>query len=383
MKFVLAPDSFKESLSSLDAVEALAAGIQEVYPHAHITKVPMADGGEGTCEVITNILGGEFISINVHDPLGAATTARFGFVAQSKTAIIEVAEAIGIHLIEAEARDIWAAQSFGVGELLTEALNQGAQKIILGLGGTVTNDGGAGMLSALGVQFKDKNGNTLDPTPRNLSACTSLDTSDLDPRWRTVEIILASDVTSPATGKEGATYIFGPQKGATPDSLEELDKSIATLVRALELHTGKAIDSLPGAGAAGALPIGLFALFSADMTPGADLILDLVKFDDLCTPDSFVLTGEGRIDNQTAVGKGPARVASRAKAQGSKVFAFGGLIDSSSTELTPALFDAIIPINRDVGDLKTALESAGPNLSRAAAMSCSILEAAQSEGAIS
>lgn len=373
MKFVLAPDSFKESLSSLDVVDALSEGIQRVFPYAQIQKIPMADGGEGTCEVITNIFGGEFINVDVQGPLGKPIQARFGYIEKSKTAVIEVAEAIGIHLIKPEERDIWSANSFGVGQLLNEALNQGAKKIILGLGGTVTNDGGAGMLSALGVKLLNDGGHVIEPTPKTLSSCASINTSDLNPLWGDIEITLASDVTSPATGVSGASYIFGRQKGASSNDLQHLDTGIAALVQTLELHTDKKINNLAGAGAAGALPIGLFALFKTHMVPGADLILDLINFDDQCTPESIVFTGEGRIDNQTVFGKGPARVAERAKQKGSKVFAFGGSVDNSASDLIPGLLDAIIPINRDIGDLESALKQTRTNLVKASEMTCRIL----------
>ncbi|WP_080796425.1 glycerate kinase [Corynebacterium pacaense] len=375
MRFIIAPDSFKESLSASQAALAMAAGIERVFVDADIRLIPIADGGEGTCEVITQALGGEIHRVQVRGPLGMETTAAFGYAPDSGTAIIEVAEAIGIHLIPAASRDIWRACSFGVGQLLQTALDMGAQRIILGLGGSVTNDGGAGMLHALGVRVLDSAGSPLPATPRGLQQCTSVDWSAVDPRWQEVEIVIASDVTSPATGPEGATYVFGPQKGAQLEDLPALDTAIGRWVTALEEASGRAIGEHPGAGAAGALATGLLAFFDATITPGADLILDLVDFSGQCDEDCIVFTGEGKIDAQTAVGKGPARVAELARKRGARAFAFGGLVDEGAQKLLPELFDAVIPINRSVGDLAGALAGAQGNLREASAMVCHILAA--------
>lgn len=375
MKFIVAPDSFKESLTAVQASQAMAKGIKQVFPEADIRMTPIADGGEGTCEVITQALGGEIYHTQVAGPLGEPTIATFGYVTDTRTAVIEVAEAIGIHLVPEESRDIWKASSFGVGQLLKTVLNHGATRIILGLGGSVTNDGGVGMLSALGLRVLDTAGSPLPATPLGLKQCASVEFTALDSRWNNVEIIIASDVTSPATGPGGASYIFGMQKGAHESDLPVLDKAIGRWVSALEDASNLVIDDHPGSGAAGALATGLLTFFNASIEPGADLILNLVNYADHCDEDCIVFTGEGKIDNQTSFGKGPARVAQLSKELGARVFAFGGLIEETANDLIPNCFDAVIPINRNIGDLTNALNSAEKNLYDASTMLCHILNA--------
>lgn len=375
MKFIVAPDSFKESLSAVQASNAIAKGIRKVFPDPDIRLIPIADGGEGTCEVITHALGGEIHHTQVAGPMGEQTRAKFGYVFDNQTAIVEVAEAIGIHLVAEDARNIWSANSFGVGQLLQKVLDLGATRVILGLGGSVTNDGGVGMLNALGVQALDFSGSPLPATPRGLEQCVSVDFSALDPRWDDVQIIIASDVVSPATGPNGATHIFGQQKGARTTDLPALDNVISKWVKALENASSREINDYPGAGAAGAIATGLLAFFNVSITPGADLILDLVNYSDHCDKDCIVFTGEGKIDNQTAFGKGPARVAQLSKELGAQVFAFGGLIDKTADDLIPTYFDAVIPITRSIGDLQNALATAEENLSEASIMLCHILNA--------
>lgn len=373
MKFIVAPDSFKESLSSYQAAKALSTGIRNVFPEAEIRSMPIADGGEGTCEVVTYALGGTIVQTQVTGPLGKPTKAKFGFISESQTAVIEAAEAIGIHLVEPNERDIWSASSTGVGELLQEALKLGASRIILGLGGTVTNDGGVGMMSALGVHALDSEGNRISPTPRGLQKCALIDASEIDPNWKSVEVLIASDVTSPATGETGATYIFGTQKGAGPEDLPSLDCAITNWVNALEEGTQNEIGHLPGTGAAGALGLGLIAYLDASISSGAELILELLGFTSHCDKHTIVFTGEGKIDNQTKYGKGPARVAELSRRIGAQVYAFGGLIDQSASDLIPAYFDAVIPITRSIGDLETALSKAEANLADASTMLCRVI----------
>ena len=375
MKFIVAPDSFKESLSAVQASHAIAEGIRKVFPDSDVRLIPIADGGEGTCEVITQALNGDIHYTKITGPLGEQTRAKFGYVTSTHTAIIEVAEAIGIHLVPEDMRDIWNASSVGVGQLLQQVLDLGATKIIMGLGGSVTNDGGVGMLNALGVQVLDSSGAPLPATPRGLEHCVSVDFSAVDARWKNVQIVIASDVISPATGADGATYIFGRQKGACQADLPALDKAISKWVRALEKASSLQINDYPGSGAAGALATGLVAFFNASIKPGADLILNLVNYSDHCDNDCIVFTGEGKIDNQTAFGKGPARVAELSKELGAQVFAFGGLIDETAQDLVPTYFDAVIPINRDIGDLHNALNTAEENLYEASIMLCHILNA--------
>lgn len=375
MKFIVAPDSFKESLTAVQASNAMAKGIKQVFPGSDIRITPIADGGEGTCEVITHALGGEIHYAQVAGPLGAPTSAAFGYVSDSRTAIIEVAEVIGIHLVPEKSRDIWNASSFGMGQLLETVLDHGATRIILGLGGSVTNDGGAGMLSALGLRILDATGNPLPATPLGLRKCASVEFSNFDSRWNNVEITIASDVTSPATGPNGASYIFGKQKGATEADLPILDEAIDRWVNALEDASNLSIDGHPGAGAAGAIATGLLAFFNVSIEPGAELILNLINYADHCDEDCIVFTGEGKIDNQTAFGKGPTRVAKLSKELGAQVFAFGGLVEKTANDLIPEYFDAVIPINRNIGDLANALTTAEENLYEASMMLCHILNA--------
>lgn len=348
MIIVVAPDSFKESLTSVEAAAAMAAGIHDVVPAAEVVEVPMADGGEGTVVAVTTALGGELRTSTVAGPAGARVTASWGFVPDTHTAVVELAEAAGIHLVPEARRAIWTAGTAGVGELLGLALDAGASTVIVGLGGSVTNDGGLGLLSALGVRAYDGMGAEVTPDANGMASVVRLDSSEVDPRWEEVQVVIAGDVTNPLCGPEGASAVFAPQKGATQEDIESLDAALGRWACVLAEHTGKDVERIrdtPGAGAAGGVGAALLAVLDARMESGADLLLELVDFPAVCRGADLVLTGEGSVDAQTGHGKAPAMVAKAAAREGVPTVAFGGRVSSSADTLVPEVFRSVVQIS--------------------------------------
>ncbi|NTW41692.1 MAG: glycerate kinase, partial [Cellulomonadaceae bacterium] len=272
MRVVLAPDSFKESMSAATAVDAMRRGVLSVMPDAQCLGVPLADGGEGTVDALVAALGGAVVTTTVTGPLGTAVEARYGWVEAERFAVVEVAAAVGIDLVPLGERDIWRAGSRGVGELLLHALDQGARRVVVGLGGTVTNDGGAGMLQALGARLLDGVGADVPPGPAGLEALHSVDASGLDPRLAPLDVLLACDVTNPLLGPSGASAVFGPQKGAAPQDVARLDAALAVLAAHLGRLAGHDVASIPGAGAAGGIGAALLACTHARLRPGIEVV---------------------------------------------------------------------------------------------------------------
>ena len=328
MKIICSPDSFKESISAYDAARAMQKGILQVYPDADVELCPIADGGEGTVEAMVQATGGEYRQAEVAGPLGQPVTASWGLLGhqdgQPLTAVIEMAQAAGLDLVLPENRNPANTTTYGVGELIREALGAGAKKIIMGIGGSCTNDGGAGMAQALGVQFTDRT-KTLITKPMTGSMLPSVDTIDrshLDPRIEWTQIIVACDVNNPLTGALGASAVYGPQKGATRETVEMLDEA---LVYFAEI-AGPEFESLPGAGAAGGLGFGLMAFLDASLQRGIDLVLDTLHFDERCAGASLCLTGEGKLDGQSLSGKACLGVAKRAAVFGVPTVALVGCV---------------------------------------------------------
>ncbi|WLR58845.1 glycerate kinase [Guptibacillus hwajinpoensis] len=324
MKFILAPDSFKGSLSALEVSKRMERGIKRVFPTSEIESFPLADGGEGTVDSLITITNGTFFSEEVYGPLGEKVIAKWGILGDGKTAVIEMAEASGITLLSEAELDPLRTSTFGTGELIKIALDHGCSKIILGIGGSATNDGGAGMATALGVKFLDETGTPLPPGGQALQHLDKIDTANLDQRVLFTEFTVACDVTNPLCGPEGASAIFSPQKGATPEMVKELDDSLANFGHKVETYLNKSIISEKGAGAAGGLGGGLIAFLDAKLKPGIDLILDLIQFEEELKNADLVLVGEGKTDNQTAYGKAPMGVGIRAKQHGVPVFCISG-----------------------------------------------------------
>lgn len=363
--FILAPDSFKESMSAKVACNAMERGIRKVFPNAKIIHVPMADGGEGTIDALVDGNGGTRIEVTVSGPLPTEkVTTYYGLLADKKTAVIEMAKANGIELLAEEKRNPLVTSTYGTGEMIQAALDQGVKTIIIGIGGSVTNDGGAGMAQALGVRFFDKDNRELLMGGAALATLSRIDTTDLDPRIKETEIIIASDVTNPLTGPKGASVVFGPQKGATSAMVEELDKALAHYAEVIEQDLGLEIKEQPGAGAAGGLGAGLLAFTGAKMQSGIELVIELTQLEEKIVQSDYVFTGEGGMDFQTKFGKTPYGVAKIAKKYNKPVLACAGYIGEQVEVLYEEGITAIFGILAKASSLDEALKSGEENLER-------------------
>lgn len=371
MKFVLAPDSFKESMTAKQAALAMERGIKKVFPDAECVIVPMADGGEGTVESLVSLENGRLLKTEVAGPLGDKVLAEYGMV--EKTAIIEMASASGLQMIKPADRNPLVTTSYGTGQLIKHALDQGADRILIGIGGSATNDGGVGMLQALGVSFKDETGAELPFGGGALNRLHSINVSGLDPRIKDVQIDVACDVTNPLTGENGASAIFGPQKGATPDMVQQLDENLAHYAMLIQKELGKDVATVSGAGAAGGLGTGLIAFLDARLLKGIDLVIEFTGLDKKVEGADFVFTGEGSIDHQTLYGKTPFGVASVAKRYDIPVMAFAGRVGDGVEVLYENGFTAIFGIVNGVGTLEEVLASGETNLCRTVENVCRVL----------
>ncbi|GAE27728.1 glycerate kinase [Halalkalibacter wakoensis JCM 9140] len=327
MKIVVSPDSYKGSLSSIEVSKSMKKGIQKAISNAEIKLMPLADGGEGTLDTLVTSTNGEFISEEVQGPLGDAVIARWGLLDSGRTAIIEMAEASGLTLIPKEKLNPLEASTYGTGQLIKSALNKGCKKIILGIGGSATNDGGSGMVAALGVKLLDSQGQELKPGGGSLSQLDRISIDQLDQRIYQTEFIVASDVSNPLCGPEGASYIFGPQKGATPEMVTTLDQGLKQYAEKIKQYLSKDILNEPGAGAAGGLGAGLITFLNASIKPGIEIILDLLEFEKDVINADLVITGEGKTDIQTSFGKAPMGVGIRAQKHGVPVICVSGSVD--------------------------------------------------------
>ena len=367
MKIVIAPDSFKGSLTARQAADAIERGVRRVTPDADIIPIPMADGGEGTVRALVDATGGRLIPVRVTGPLGEPVAATYGILGDGTTAVIEMAEAAGLHLV-GTAPDPLHATTRGVGELILDALGHGAERIIVGLGGSATNDGGAGMAQALGVRLFDADGRNLPGGGAELADLDRIDCTGLDPRVACTPIILASDVTNPLTGPDGASAVFGPQKGATPAMVERLDRALAHYAAVVRRDTGRSVDATPGSGAAGGLGAGFLAFTDATMRSGIDLVIETVGLKERAVCADYCFTGEGRIDGQTQYGKTPMGVARamHEAAPACRVIALAGSIGEDAEQLNALGFAAVFGIQSGAVCLQEALAGASRNLERTA-----------------
>lgn len=361
--FVLAPDSFKGSLTAREVSLAMECGIKKVLPTAECIKVPMADGGEGTVQSLVDATNGKLFELEVKGPLGSPVMASYGIMGDEKTAAIEMASASGLHLVNEYTRNPLITTTYGTGELVKACIDKGIKKIILGIGGSATNDGGAGFAQALGVRFLDKQGHELSPGGAALSQLHKIDISGIDPRLKNIDIEIACDVSNPLCGKKGASNVFGPQKGATPKMVKILDDALYRYASILKDQLGKDIIDIPGAGAAGGLGAGLLAFTNARMKRGVDVIIEYTNLREIIKKADYVFTGEGGIDFQTQYGKTPYGVAEVAKAEGKKVIAIAGYIGNDINILYDT-FDAIIGILPGVMTMPEAIKSASKNIER-------------------
>ncbi|WHY67073.1 glycerate kinase [Neobacillus sp. SuZ13] len=374
MKFVLAPDSFKESMTAKKAALAMEKGVKAVFPHAECVIVPMADGGEGTVESLVSMTNGEIIKTEVIGPLGEKVIAEYGLLGEGQTAVIEMASASGLELITPKERNPLLTTTYGTGQLIKHALDKGVRRFLIGIGGSATNDGGAGMLQALGVSFKDQDENELPFGGGALHRLHSIDMSGLDKRIKTVQMDVACDVTNPLIGDNGASAIFGPQKGATTEMVRILDQNLAHFADVIKTQLGEDIAHLDGAGAAGGLGAGLLAFLNAHLKKGIDLVIEYTGLEEQVKEADYVFTGEGSIDGQTLFGKTPYGVAAIAEKYSVPVIAFAGRIGNGVESLYDNGFTAIIGILKGVTTLEEALECGEENLAFAAENVCRVLK---------
>lgn len=374
MKIVIAPDSFKESLTALEAAQAIENGMKKIIPDGQFIKIPMADGGEGTVQSLVDATGGRIISKKVTGPLGDPVDAFFGVTGDEKTAVIEMAAASGLHLVPADDRNPLITTTKGTGELILEALNLGVKHIIVGIGGSATNDGGAGMAKALGAKFLDSSRMEIGDGGGALSELDSIDLSTIDSRLSSVKIEVACDVDNPLTGPKGASAIFGPQKGATPKVVEQLDENLKRYAKVIIKDTGKDIEHIAGAGAAGGLGGGLMAFLNAELKRGVDIVLKAVQLEEYVKDADFVITGEGKIDGQTIFGKTPIGVANTAKKHGVPVIAIAGNIAHDSEVVHSHGIDAVFSIVPGVIELSQAFANAEEYVERLSANIASIIK---------
>jgi glycerate kinase len=366
VKIVLAPDSFKESMSAAEAISAMRDGVLAVLPDAECVGVPMADGGEGTVDAVVDALDGEIVTVEVADALGRPVAARYGYVPARRLAVIEMAAAAGLELIAPGERDVLRASTFGVGQLIAHALDRGAGEFLVGLGGSATNDAGAGMLTALGASLTDGKGAPLPPGGAALAELDRIDLSGLDPRLADVRIQLACDVTAPLLGPGGASAVFGPQKGAAPADVARLEAALTRFAAVADA----AHAETPGAGAAGGLGFALLEFLGATSRPGVDVVAETVGLEQALQGAEWVFTGEGGVDAQTLMGKTPFGVAQVAARTGTRVVIFAGRVADDASVLLDHGVDEIVGITAPGTPLAEALRTGPQSLARAAAEVC-------------
>lgn len=356
MKVVIAIDSLKGSLSSMEAGMAIKDGILAAKPDAEVIVKPLADGGEGTTDALIEGMNGERIDLTVTGPMHTPVDAYYGYLKDTNTAVMEMASAAGITLVPDSEKNPLLATSYGVGEMINDAIQRGCRNFIIGIGGSVTNDGGIGMLKALGVRFLDENGEDAGEGGQALAKIARIDVSGMNPLLKECHIQVACDVNNPLCGKNGSTYVYGPQKGVTEDMKKKLDEAMAHFARVTSETLENDYMNTPGAGAAGGLGYAFLAYTGAALTPGIELILDAVGLEEELSGADVVVTGEGRLDFQTAMGKAPVGVARLAKKYNAKVIAFAGSVTKEATACNKEGIDAFFPILRGVCTLAEAMD---------------------------
>ena len=371
MKIVIAPQGFKAGISGLEAAQAIARGVAAVAPRAETVLAPVADGGDGTLHALVDATGGQVFTSTVTGPLGQPLEARWGVMGDGGTAVIEMALASGLALVPQRRRNPRITTTAGTGEIMKEALERGYTRIIVGLGGSATNDGGAGFATALGARFLDSGGRSLTPGGSALIRLDRIEHSGLHPRLANATVIAATDVTNPLCGPDGASAIFGPQKGANPDMVRELDAALANYARVVSRDMGRDVLDQPGAGAAGGLGAGLMAFAGATLQSGIDMVCEVLNFDEMLRDADLVITGEGRADRSTIFNKAPAGVARHAQAHGVPTLLLAGSLGPGYEELYDHSLAAVIciadrPMSFEQSLSRSAelLESAARNATR-------------------
>ena len=370
LKVVVAPNAFKGTLTATEAAAAIARGVREVFPDAEVVEVPVADGGDGTVEALVSANHGDYRAAQVEGPLGDPVSAQYGLIESGRKAVVELATASGLTLIPLSRRDPRRTSTYGFGQLLEAARRDGAETIIAGIGGSATNDGGAGMAQALGYRLLDADGRDLPRGGAALSRLQRIESAGFDRGWRSVAVKVACDVTNPLTGPSGASAIYGPQKGADEAAVRELDAALARLAEVIERDLGKRVADIPGTGAAGGTGAGLVAFLEADLLPGAPLVVDAAGLDAKLRGADLVITGEGRADEQTAYGKAPGEVAKRAHATGIPVVLLAGSKGPGWEALSKLGVTSVVTLTEEGVNLQQALNEPGRMLTRAAVVAC-------------
>ena len=387
MKIVISPDSFKGSNSSIKVATLIEQGVRRVHPEAEIVKIPIADGGEGTVEAAVLGGNGQYRELEVTGPLGERLTARYGLLPGQtrgaglhKSAVIEMAAASGLPLVPEDKRNPLVTTTYGTGELIRAALDEGCREFLIGIGGSATNDAGVGMAQALGWSFKDKDGKELAYGGGELANIAVIDQSNVDSRLKESKINVACDVTNPLFGKTGAAHVYGPQKGATPEIVEELDQNLRYFARIVESQLGKDISQEPGSGAAGGLGAGLMIFCGAELKSGIDAMLDIVRFEDHLESTDLVITGEGAIDGQTTYGKVPVGIAKRTQAYKVPVLAIVGDIGAGAEAVYDhGIYGIMSTVNRAM-PLKEAMAQSASLIEDAAERVMRIIRIGQTLG---
>lgn len=366
MKIVIVPDSFKESMTAMEVCLAIEKGFRKVIPSAEYVKVPIGDGGEGTVQSLVDGTKGQLVSLSVTGPLGKRVEGFYGVSGDGQTAFIEMAAASGLHLVPKEERNPLVTTTKGTGELILDALDRGVKHIILGLGGSATNDGGTGMAAVLGARFFNRLGEEIQPLADSLHELSRIDITNLDERLRDIKVEAACDVTNPLVGEKGASAVFGPQKGATKEMVHILDRNLQNYGEVVEKCLNISVLDMPGAGAAGGLGAGVAAFLNGELKKGIDIVLDYIHFEQYLEGADLVITGEGQIDSQTIYGKGPVGVAKRAKKYDVPVIAIAGSIGSDYEVVFDHGIDAVFSIVNSITSLEQALQRGKENMEKTA-----------------
>ncbi|WP_324722896.1 glycerate kinase [Lelliottia sp. JS-SCA-14] len=374
MKIVIAPDSYKESLSALEVATAIEQGFREIFPDADYVKLPVADGGEGTVEAMVAATQGGIIKVRVTGPLGENAEGFYGLSGDEQSAFIEMAAASGLEMVAPSSRNPLKTTSWGTGELIRHALDAGVKHIIIGIGGSATNDGGAGMVQALGAKLLDGDGNPIGLGGGELEKLARIDISELDSRLADCRIEVACDVTNPLTGEEGASAVFGPQKGATPEMIDRLDDALTHYAKIIARDLDIDVLNLEGGGAAGGMGAGLYAFCGAELRQGIEIVTDALHLDKQVADADLVITGEGRIDSQTIHGKVPVGVAKVAKRYNKPVIGIAGSLTADVGVVHQHGIDAVFSVIYRVCTLEEALESAAVNVRMAARNIAAVLK---------
>lgn len=374
MKIVIAPDSYKESLSALDVATAIETGFREIYPHAEYVKVPVADGGEGTVEAMVAATQGHIVQVSVTGPLGEPVNAFYGLSGDMRCAYIEMAAASGLESVPPTRRNPLLTTSWGTGELIRHALDAGVSQIIIGIGGSATNDGGAGMAQALGAKLLSAGQQQIAPGGGALETLARIDLSELDPRLADCRIDVACDVTNPLTGPQGASAVFGPQKGATAAMIERLDRGLQHFAQIIDRDLDIDVLSLEGGGAAGGMGAALYAFCGANLRPGIEIVTDALGLADLVADADLVITGEGRIDSQTIHGKVPVGVAKVAKRFNVPVIGIAGSLTADVGVVHQHGLNAVFSVLYSVCTLDEALANAAANVRMTARNVAAVLQ---------